>query len=273
MYETEPFPFVVWRVFMIDVSATLSGSGNGEFFATMLRDNGLPQTNQHLLAMELARSSNLHHGDARVIQPILEVDREISIHVAHLAHLGREMREVVVQRRFGDQSQTASLDNRFLHCKQQIEKMQEQFRRTWNSTVPAQFLSGFEHNHMPERIRGIFEKVSQPPWLLLNDTYRISRLRNHTLSLFASSTLHHTVKRLLANQKISHTHYIACASYTLILACGLPSGLKLILSTAMKLHDMHRKSSRLLVTLYIVGSSSIDLLSFLCLLPALSQTP
>ena len=144
---------------MVDVYAVLSGSGNGEFFATMLRDSFLPPPTKHPLAIELAETSNAYHAESRVILPILKADQEMSTYAAQLARLCQEIREVVVQRKSGDRSQVSSLNTKFLHCKQQVDGLQKQLSRVWNSTVPAQFLSGFRHDHLPQRIRGIFERV------------------------------------------------------------------------------------------------------------------
>lgn len=147
---------------MIDINALLSGSGNGEFVESLLRSNLIPAASEHPLAIGLTEASNVQYGDAEVVLSILRVNRAVSILAARLGHLARDIREMLVRLRADDQSQAVSPRTEILNGQQQVLELREMFKRTWNNQLPAQLISHYRNEDVPERARGVFEHVWQP---------------------------------------------------------------------------------------------------------------
>lgn len=162
LYGTEPYPFIIWQVCLIDINALLSGSGSGEFVEAMLRSNLIPAASEHPLAIGLTEASGVQYGDTELVLSILGVNRAVSILAARLGHLARDIRELLVRRRADDQSQVAASRIEIRNGQQQVLELQERLRRTWNNQLPAQLTSRYENQNVPERARGVFEHVWLP---------------------------------------------------------------------------------------------------------------
>ena len=148
---------------MIDVYAMLSGSGQGEFVGTMLRNNLLPAANEHPLALGIFRSASTYAEEMEITRSILEVNRAISILAANLAQLALETRSLLPPRRPTGPSHISAPRSDTLHAQQRkIVEWREHFRRTWNSRTSSQYGSSYDQAALPEQAHGIFEHVRLP---------------------------------------------------------------------------------------------------------------
>ncbi|MCJ1309148.1 hypothetical protein MMC25_002803 [Agyrium rufum] len=138
-FEREPFPFILWRVGMIDICALLSNLSNGAFVEAMLTEDLLPNVDHEIFAADL----NSQAQSTRQLQALntntLALHRTTMLLAAELGLLAREMRSthsplVGTAERMHRQGLRAETGI----YQQRLAALRERFRQCWNTPFVAQ---------------------------------------------------------------------------------------------------------------------------------------
>ncbi len=151
----DPFDCITWWVFHIDTHAVLSGSGTGEFVEAML-NNGLLTTTVDDRYSSSAGSNGIMSYEAHAAQSELEHHRSISLVVARLGLLARDLRQENIR-----QTDVFGAPTELMRIQQRITELQDLLRRTWHAQASAAEALGYSNRHVPIQSRGVFEHVSR----------------------------------------------------------------------------------------------------------------
>ena len=154
MYGPEYYTFIMWWGANIDTSALISGMGDGTFVEAMLKNDLLPITTPRLDNLSPQGSPNMYAPIKSEQMPTpLEFHRQISILSARLGLLARDLRREAAA------TPSASVAS-IAHRNRRVYELQDVFRRTWDSQMPAYVAAGYTNESVPVESRGVFEHVS-----------------------------------------------------------------------------------------------------------------
>ncbi|EER42675.1 conserved hypothetical protein [Histoplasma capsulatum H143] len=77
IFKTEKFPFIIWWVCSIDLYALFSGTGTGEFIATVLKNDMIPSPGYHLYPLGQDGTSVIYPEEMDILPTILQLNHDI----------------------------------------------------------------------------------------------------------------------------------------------------------------------------------------------------
>ncbi|EGC42767.1 conserved hypothetical protein [Histoplasma capsulatum var. duboisii H88] len=92
IFKTEKFPFIIWWVCSIDLYALFSGTGTGEFIATVLKNDMIPSPGYHLYPLGQDGTSVIYPEEMDILPTILQLNHDIFVLAARLGLLASEFR-------------------------------------------------------------------------------------------------------------------------------------------------------------------------------------
>ncbi|QSS62291.1 hypothetical protein I7I51_04468, partial [Histoplasma capsulatum] len=92
IFKTEKFPFMIWWVCSIDLYALFSGTGTGEFIATVLKNDMIPSPGSHLYPLGQDGTSVIYPEEMDILPTILQLNHDIFVLAARLGLLASEFR-------------------------------------------------------------------------------------------------------------------------------------------------------------------------------------
>ena len=197
--ESEPFPFVLWRVAIIDTNTLLSGIGNGNFVRKMLSSEFFPPSQQHRFATRLAGGGPSHPGDAGILKTVTDLSRNTMLLAAEFALLARGLRTTATElRQATDRATMTRLQRDRIRGQEQTNHIRERFKLLWGGQAVARLTRESTREEMAAGVRAVFERVS-----------RRKRQREY---MKANSLI-----------LVRHTPLTTCVSYTHTRACTQPN--------------------------------------------------
>ena len=155
---SEPNACTLWTICQIDMYACLLGSGNCDFFSTVLRQNMLPKLEQQVPCIATVHnpsSRNLLPIEVQVFPPILNLNQGIVIHAAKLAQTAQAFRKEANR-------QETVPPGTYARWQAHASQLQNDIITFWNQTYPN-FLgpeSPQAGQQLPERVSSVFDNVS-----------------------------------------------------------------------------------------------------------------
>ncbi|MCJ1317526.1 hypothetical protein MMC15_002851 [Xylographa vitiligo] len=170
VYGMEPFPAILWWVFIIDTHALLCGIGRGTFVSNLIRSGHVPTSADMIRAPGLVEPSSCVPEEAPLMPSTLDFHRAVTLLAARLGLLASTLRGAASMRRASGQTRVAQ--NSHPQWQQQVHEIQESLRQAWSTQVPMALSTGYQDGTLPARIRGIYEHT----YLL----YRACLIYSHT---------------------------------------------------------------------------------------------
>ena len=157
----EAFPFVLWRVAIIDTNALLSGIGNGNFVRTMRTTDFFPSAQQHRFAARLGGASPTHATDAGILRTVTNLSKNTLVLAAEFALLARDLRTTVAELGQADERVSrARLQRDRIRGQEQTKLLRERFKLLWSGQSVARLTRASTREEMAKGIRAVFERVS-----------------------------------------------------------------------------------------------------------------
>ena len=166
----ESTAYTLWTICQLDMYACLLGSGNCDFFSTILRQDMLPKLEQQvpsITATHITGASAFLPIETQLFPPILNLNQGIVVHAAKLGQVAQAFRREAKQ-------QHPIPPGTYARWQSHASRLQHEITTFWTQTYPD-FL-GPESPHaaqnLPERVSSVFENVRLP-------AYFLSRSPNH----------------------------------------------------------------------------------------------
>ena len=156
MYGMEPFPAILWWVFIIDTHALLCGIGRGTLISNLIRSGHVPTSADMIRAPGLVEPSSRVPEEASLMPSTLDLHRAVTLLAARLGLLASNLRSAASMRSSG---QIRAAQAGHPQWQQQVHEIQESLRQTWRTQVPLVLSTGYRDGTVPARIRGIYEHV------------------------------------------------------------------------------------------------------------------
>ncbi|KAI9717547.1 MAG: hypothetical protein M1812_004688 [Candelaria pacifica] len=159
MFSSERHPFLVWWIFIIDMYASLSGSGEGEFIDTALKRDLIPPLHEQLPPLGIEGSNNYYPEEREVFPAVLSLNRKMILLAARLGGLARGLRISVAQGLPGNASLSESVEMTAINRRGQVNEIQWAFRRLWTEESRNCLPEDWIHTdrRLPTRVQGVFE--------------------------------------------------------------------------------------------------------------------
>ncbi|MCJ1431713.1 hypothetical protein MMC27_001068 [Xylographa pallens] len=170
VYGMEPFPAILWWVFIIDTHALLCGIGRGTLISNLIRSGHVPTSADMIRAPGLVEPSSHVPEEAPMMPSTLDLHRAVTLLAARLGLLASSLRSAASMQRSSGQIRVAQASHP--QWQQQVHEIQESLRQAWSTQVPMVLSTGYRDGTLPARIRGIYEHV----YLL----YRACLIYSHT---------------------------------------------------------------------------------------------
>ncbi|MCJ1401685.1 hypothetical protein MMC11_004902 [Xylographa trunciseda] len=170
VYGLEPFPAIVWWVFIIDTHALLCGIGRGAFLSNLIRTGHVPTSADMIRAPGLVEPSSHVPEEAPLMPKTLDFHRAVTLLAAQLGLLASSLRDAANMRRSSGHMRVARSGHP--QWQQQVQELQESLRQAWRTQVPVALTTGYRDGTLPGRIRGVYEHT----YLL----YRACLIYSHT---------------------------------------------------------------------------------------------
>ncbi|KAI9789653.1 MAG: hypothetical protein M1835_001509 [Candelina submexicana] len=162
MFSSERHSFLVWWIFIIDMYASLSGSGGGEFIDTALEKELLPPLHEQLPPLGTQGSNNFYPEEREVFPAVLSLNRKVILLAARLGGLARELRIAAAQRLSRNAPVSGSVEVAAIDRRGQLNEIQWSFRQLWREESSTCLPEDWIHTNrrLPPRVQGVFEHVS-----------------------------------------------------------------------------------------------------------------
>ncbi|MCJ1294762.1 hypothetical protein MMC34_006320 [Xylographa carneopallida] len=170
VYGMEPFPAILWWVFIIDTHALLCGIGRGTFVSNLIRNGHVPTSADMIQAPGLVEPSSHVPEEAPLMPSTLDFHRAVTLLAARLGLLASTLRSAASLRRSSGQIGVAQTSHP--QWQQQVHEIQESLKQAWRTQVPLALSTGYQDGNLPGRIRGIYKHT----YLL----YRACLIYSHT---------------------------------------------------------------------------------------------
>ena len=158
VYGMEPFPAILWWVFIIDTHALLCGIGRGTFVSNLIRNGHVPTSADMIQAPGLVEPSSHVPEEAPLMPSTLDFHRAVTLLAARLGLLASTLRSAASLRRSSGQIGVAQTSHP--QWQQQVHEIQESLKQAWRTQVPLALSTGYQDGNLPGRIRGIYKHVS-----------------------------------------------------------------------------------------------------------------
>ena len=160
--EFEAFPFVLWRVAMIDTNALLSGIGNGDFVRSMLATDFFPSAHQHRFAARLGGASPTHPTNTNILKTVVDLSRNTMLLAAEFALLARDMRITATRlRQTNNRATAAGLQRDLAQGQSKTNHIRERFKLLWSGQAVARVTRETTRQEMAVGVRAALERVCQ----------------------------------------------------------------------------------------------------------------
>ncbi|KAI9832370.1 MAG: hypothetical protein M1819_004358 [Sarea resinae] len=178
----EPYPHLIWWLCVMDVYASLSGTGHGEYIHTLLANNLVPSPKETLHLETLSRKNQISQEEFDLLYSISAFQRKIVLLAARVGRLAGKFRNEESQERSVDGDQGVYGHDQRMLMGGQVSQLQEELRRSWATEKPHWLLD-------PDWLS--FERLPRQAQVLLNHTYtlyRVCLIYSHT-SMWSSQRL------------------------------------------------------------------------------------
>ena len=154
IYDAEPLAGVYWMIYLMDVSALLSGSGTGDFASVAMEENLLPRAEELRKTPSVISTDPIESWEWDLMAPTFDFLREITMHAAKIGQISRQIREAI-------KKQTEPPTRiRIAQWTQQAARARELLKQRWNSQVPAPLAAALGQKRLVGKTREIYEQVS-----------------------------------------------------------------------------------------------------------------
>ncbi|MCJ1282031.1 hypothetical protein MMC26_001354 [Xylographa opegraphella] len=155
VYGMEPFPAIVWWVFIIDTHALLCGIGKGTFISNLIRNGHVPTSADMIRAPGLVEPSSHVPEEAPMMPSTLDFHRVVTLLAARLGLIASNLRSAASLRISSAQPRVPQASHP--QWQQQVHEIQESLRQAWRTQVPLALSTGYRDQTLPARICGIYE--------------------------------------------------------------------------------------------------------------------
>lgn len=130
--SVEPYDFLVWSIFSIDVYALLSATGSGTFAQALLGKNMVPTPERHVSHIALNHPQEISLGEQPYFPEIQKLNQQVLLLAAQIGQMAQNFRSEA-QRIFSDPTQISPETAYFLNCRMRVQALQEMVGNTWQS--------------------------------------------------------------------------------------------------------------------------------------------
>lgn len=91
-YSVDPFDFIIWIIYCVDIYALLSTSGTGMFVEVVLKQNMLPLPERCLLPERAGQPQVIYPEEQAYFPALISINQEIVLIALQVGRLGRALR-------------------------------------------------------------------------------------------------------------------------------------------------------------------------------------
>lgn len=150
----EPYDFLVWSIFSIDVYALLSTTGSGTFAQALLGKNMLPTPERHVSPIALGLPHTIPPDEQLYFPELQQLNQQVLLLAAQIGQMARSFRSEA-HRKFSDPTQSALETAYFLNCRMRVQalhKMVENTRQSWRVQFPNYWIWLNTLGSLPPRV-------------------------------------------------------------------------------------------------------------------------
>lgn len=171
----EPYEFLVWQVYCIDIHALLSCSGSASFVEGVSKRNMVPPP-EKVLAM-WSPGTPFHPSEEPYFPALIRVNQEAFSIALQVGQLARTLREEATQRALGTSTHQPSESVFHFNRRTRIQaliQLTQQARDACNEELPDCREWAHESDRLPQRVFASIVHVSSPlfTWLCNNDCWQ-----------------------------------------------------------------------------------------------------
>lgn len=150
----DPHGYLIWSICELDMYACLLGSGNCDFFRSIMKHNMLPPLDQHIPSVSLPPTGPYLACEATIFPSVLSLNQGIVLRTAKMAQIAQSFR---------NEASHGGPIPADIHARWQatVSQLQSDLSTFWLQSCPP-FLEAENPRsaaRLPERVRYIFERV------------------------------------------------------------------------------------------------------------------
>jgi hypothetical protein len=158
--EREPFPFIVWWICNIDLSALFSGVGTGEFVGVMLKTGILPPPTCHLYPLGPDAASAIFIEEQNSLPGLLRLNHDVFMLAVKLGLEAAEWRQEDLIDTYHHGGHPAFNQRDVAVRTEAVTAIRESLNHVWTSSG----ITALEHQMhlLPHRSQEIMQQVTRP---------------------------------------------------------------------------------------------------------------
>jgi hypothetical protein len=170
LQPVEPYDFIVWGIYCIDVYALLSTTGTGSFIDVFLKQKIVPALERTLIPMGFNQSQIIRTEEQPYFAAIIQLNQQVLFLAARVGQLAQNLRSEK-QTMPDYPGFTKSEEGYLLNCRDRIQELRQMINSTrqgWRIQFPEYWTWLSSREYLPPRvIAGVEHVFISPPLSIL----------------------------------------------------------------------------------------------------------
>ena len=156
--QTEPYPFVIWWICLVDIGALLSSSGSGTFTKELLRQNLIPPSNEIPRVIEWFGYEALSLHEQETFFTVMELHYSLSLLSARIGLLGQHVKASIGKS--NSRSRSKVEEENLSRWSQDAADLRQEVHEAWQRPFSGTLAHTAMDKTLPWRVHAVFEQVS-----------------------------------------------------------------------------------------------------------------